>query len=435
MAQFSFASPPESGISEDCLYLNIWAPEGFDSKGQPPLPVLFWIYGGGHRVGSASHPSTWGEKLAARGAIVVAANYRLGALGYLAHPALTAEAGASGNYASLDLIAALDWVRGNIEAFGGDRDRITLYGQSAGAAQANVLMASPLATGLFQRAIVVSGGRMAGGPMGRLKPLNEAERDGADLMARLGADDLEAMRALPASRFADIPMPWNLVVDGVVSTAQPEDRFAAGAHHPVPLLAGFALNDAAPYPSPQWATVAGLREFAATFGARANDLLDLYPASTDAEALAQSYRIRRDVAFAYQPWRQAETMAAGGSVPSWMFCLEQAPPLPVDRPFHEPTPPGGFGVYHGADIWYAFGNFDAVPWQWTAPDQRVHETLADAFVRFAADGDPGAVSGLAWPQLGEHDRALRLSDRPVIETLPNRAELRFFKDAFLRSRA
>lgn len=438
MSQFSFGTPPESGMDEDCLYLNIWAPESIAAKDRPALPVIFWIYGGGHRVGSASHPSTWGENLAAQGAIVVAVNYRVGALGYLAHPALSAESGSSGNYASLDLIAALRWVNQNIAAFGGDPDRVTLYGQSAGAAHVNVLMASPMAQCLFHRAIVISGGRMAGGPMGRIKPLADAEREGAELMAGLGATTLDAMRALPVEQIIKAHAMWNIVEDGLISSAQPEAQFAAGAHHPVPVIAGFNTSDSAPYPSPQWASVGGLESFAATFGDDRAAFLELYPAAEDQAALAQSYRLRRDIAFAYQPWSIARAMSAqrphvaGKAMPSWMFLMDQAPPLPQDHHYHEPVPPGGYGTYHGADIWYAFGCFDAVPWTWGDADRRVHQMLSEAFVRFAADGEPGEVGGKNWPQLGTEDCALILSDRPEVAPLPNRAALRLFEKAFTR---
>ncbi|KPF92550.1 hypothetical protein IP81_06045 [Novosphingobium sp. AAP83] len=426
MAQFSFASPPESEISEDCLYLNIWAPESIAEKQTRGLPVIFWIYGGGHRVGSASHPSTWGEGLASRGAIVVAANYRLGAFGYLAHPALSEEGGTSGNYASLDLIAALRWVRNNIAAFGGNPDCITLYGQSVGAAHVNVLLASPLAKGLMDRAIVVSGGRMAGGPIGRIKALKEAEDEGQALMAQLGAMSLEEIRALPAGKVVEIQSNWNIVQDGLVLDTQPEQKFAANVHSSIPILAGFTADDSAPYFSPQWASLAGLQDFAASFGETESEFHQIYPADTEQAALAQSYTIRRDIAFAYQAWRQAKAMAVGARAPAWMFCLEQAPPLPVNRRFHEPVPPNGYGAYHGADVWYAFGCFDAVPWAWSVADRQVHELMATAFVRFAETGNPGDVNGQAWPQLGEEDQALMLSSHPRVEPLPNRAGLRFF---------
>lgn len=438
MAQFSFATPPESGMDEDCLYLNIWAPDSIAEADQGPLPVIFWIYGGGHRVGSASHPSTSGEHLAAHGAIVVTPNYRVGALGYLAHPALTGESGTSGNYASLDLMAALRWVQANIAAFGGDPARVTLYGQSAGAAHANVLLASPLASGLFHRAIVISGGRMAGGPMGQIKPLADAEREGSALMSGLGASTLEQMRALPAAQIVQAHAMWNIVEDGLVSVAQPEHRFAAGAHQKVPLIAGFNTDDAAPYASPQWATVAGLQAFAASFGDAREAFLALYPATNDIEALAQSYRLRRDIAFAYQPWSMARAMAADrphmahSPSPAWMFVLDHAPPLPTDHHFHEPEPPAGYGAYHGADIWYAFGCFDGQPWAWSDADRRVHHMLAQAFVQFAADGEPGDIGGVAWPQMGGQDHALILSDQPKMEPLPNREALHMFEQAFTR---
>ena len=159
MQQFSFAEPPECGLSEDCLYLNVWTPA---SEPAARLPVIVWIYGGGHRFGSGSHPVSDGEALARQGAIVVTINYRVGALGYLAHPALSAEGGSSGNYASLDILAALGWVQRNIGAFGGDPQCVTLFGQSAGAAHACVLMAS-----CAEQRIVSSGHRAQRRPLSR----------------------------------------------------------------------------------------------------------------------------------------------------------------------------------------------------------------------------------------------------------------------------
>jgi para-nitrobenzyl esterase len=180
MGLFSFDHPPECGMSEDCLYLNVWT--GARSAGER-LPVIVWIYGGGHRVGGGSHPVSWGTNLARRGAVVVTFNYRVGALGFLAHPELTKETGTSGNYGCMDVIAALRWVRDNIAAFGGDPDCVTLYGQSAGAAEVSIMMASPQARGLFHRAIGGSGGRFDGGLMtAPMHGLAEAETAGASFL-------------------------------------------------------------------------------------------------------------------------------------------------------------------------------------------------------------------------------------------------------------
>lgn len=274
--------------------------------------------------------------------------------------------------------------------------------------------------------------------MGRLKPLRDAEAEGLELMANLGALTLEDMRSLPAAQIMQAHAMWNIVEDGLVSTGQPQQRFSAGAHHVVPVLAGFNANDAAPYPSPQWATVEGMEAFASTFGEGSEAFRELYPAASDAEAWAQSYRLRRDIAFAYQPWRIARAMSGDravqpqGRAPSWLFMLDQAPPLLQDAHFHEPVPPQGYGTYHGADIWYAFGNFEAARFDWSDADRRVHALLADAFVRFAADGEPGDVDGLPWPELDGQNQALLLSAKPQIAPLPNQAAVQFFEEAFNR---
>jgi para-nitrobenzyl esterase len=226
LAQFGFAEVPECGLSENCLYLNVWTPAASSAD---RLPVIVWLYGGGYRVGSGSHPVSEGEGFAREGCVLVTPNYRLSGLGFMAHPVLTAEAGASGNYALHDAIAALQWVRANIRAFGGDPECVTLFGQSAGGALANVLMGAPAARGLLHRCIVHGGGRMHGGPMGGLKPRAAAEADGVKLVAALHARDAPAMRALAGDMFYGAPRQFGPVVDGALIAEPPQHRFNRGA--------------------------------------------------------------------------------------------------------------------------------------------------------------------------------------------------------------
>jgi para-nitrobenzyl esterase len=429
MHQFSFAEPPECGLSEDCLYLNVWSPA---TETATRLPVIVWVFGGGHRFGSGSHPVSDGEALARNGAIVVAINYRVGALGYLAHPALSAEAGSSGNYASLDILAALAWVQRNIAVFGGDPDCVTLFGQSAGAAHACVLMASPLSRGLFHRVIAHSGGRFRGGAMGVLKPRAAAEREGAELLEKLGARDLTSMRNLPADVMYGPRGFWNLVLDGHVVSDTVSETFARGAQTPVPVLCGFNSHEAAPYPTPDLHTLEGFRtQTRAQFGDSAETVLNLYRVSDDASARIGSYALRRDGNFAYQAWQLARQNKSSGAA-AFLYEFTRAPPLPAAQHFHEPTPPGGFGAYHGAELWYAFGNLDRQPWAWTDADRTLAQRMGSAWVQFARSGDPKVKGFEGWaPYDDALGAAMILDAQPRFAPLENLPALRFL-DQFYR---
>jgi para-nitrobenzyl esterase len=432
MRMFSFAQPPESGVSEDCLYLNVWS--GAQSA-RERLPVIVWIFGGGHRVGSASHPVADGAALAAKGAVVVSVNYRLGALGYLAHPALTKESGSSGNFASMDLIAGLEWVQRNIGGFGGDPRCVTVFGQSAGAAHVNVLAASPLARGLFHRAIVHSSGRFAGGPMGApMKTLEQAEQSGAALLRDLGATTLEQIRDLPADVMAGPRGFWNPIVDGVVLKHSVQVTFDRGEAIKIPVLAGYTSGEAAPYPQHDLHTVQGLRDFAITsYGKDASRFLALYPHETNEQAAQSSYWLRRDTAFAYQPWRYACLAAHAGEQDVYMFNFRQELPIPAAHCFHEPKPPSGYGAFHGSELWYVFNNLSALPWPVSVQDIALAELMSSAWLNFARDGKPGTLEGAHWSAFSaDHPVAMQFGREVGTGPLLNQAALEFHYEHFHR---
>ncbi len=246
----SVPGAPLEPVSEDCLTLSIWIPA--KSRGQK-LPVMVWIPGGGFTQESASMPLYWGDALATRGVIVVTINYRVGLLGFLAHPELSRESGhhASGNYGLLDQIAALAWIKRNIAAFGGDPERVTIWGQSAGSMSVSLLMASPLARGLFQRAIGESGGffvppAATGSAEGLF--LKGAEEQGVKLAADLGATSLEALRKLEPERFLKdgIAGTTHPIIDGYVLPEEPYTVFAAGRQNDVPILIGSNADEGRP---------------------------------------------------------------------------------------------------------------------------------------------------------------------------------------------
>ena len=235
--------PPAT--SEDCLYLNIWTPA---KTAEERLPVMVWIHGGGYTNGSASMPLYWGDKLAQRGVVVVTIAYRLGPLGFLAHPELTAESAkkSSGNYGLLDQIAALEWIQRNIAAFGGDRELVTIAGQSAGAMAVSMLMASPRAKSLFHRAIGQSGGVFEPVQIAPQYLLANAERDGKAYVSSLRADSIAALRKRPAADLlgGTAGSASHPVVEPYVLPTAPYDAFVSGSYNNVPILVGFNAEEA-----------------------------------------------------------------------------------------------------------------------------------------------------------------------------------------------
>lgn len=432
MRQFSFDEPPECGVSEDCLYLNVWAPA---AATKAKCPVIVFVYGGGHRVGSGSHAVSRGAGLAARGAVAVTFNYRLGALGYLAHPALSAESGSSGNYACLDVIAALQWVKRNIAAFGGDPDCVTLFGQSAGAALVNVMMASSGAKGLFHRAIAHSSGRFETGAGPAIRTLAQAEKVGTELAAKCGANSLAEMRALAPDAIEAPRGFWGPIVDGRVLCDQVQDIFARGDQHDVPLLAGYTRDEASPYATPELHTREGfIANARKLYGGSADAFLALYPCADDAAAKAASYALRRDAHFAYQTWKFAQMHARRAASPVHLFNFMRPLPLPAGVMFHEPVPPLGYGAYHGAELWYAFDTLDDRPWPWQEADRRLAATMASAWIAFARSGNPDVPALPHWPDFRDGGNAMQLDAESRVAAPFNAAALAFF-DAFISGHA
>src|ERR1700721_2957511 len=326
--------PPS--VSEDCLYLNIWTPA---KSAQERLPVIVWIYGGGYINGSASMPLYWGDQLAHKGVIVAALAYRLGPLGFLAHPELTRESPhqSSGNYGLMDQIAALQWIQRNISNFGGDPANITIAGQSAGAMSVSMLMASPQAKNLFQRAIGESGGLFEPLQLAPKYLLANAEHDGDKYAASLGvtslgAVSLQELRRLPAAALlkgtaGDVSHP---VIDPYILPASPYAAFSAGRQNDVPLLIGSNANEAR-------SLVDVSKVKASTFSADLEHswgplppaLVAAYPYTTDAEAQQARLDLERDLRFGWDMWAWARLQAATGKSPVYYYLFRQQPPFPA----------------------------------------------------------------------------------------------------------
>src|SRR6185437_8453253 len=243
---------PATGMSEDCLYLNVWTPA---KSASDKVPVLVWIYGGGFNAGATSIPTYSGEVLAKKGVVLVSIAYRVGVLGFFSHPELSAESPqhVSSNYGLLDMIAGLQWVKKNIAAFGGDPDKVTIFGESAGGIAVSQLCASPLAKGLFEGAISESGGsfgptRPAGQPGENIRSLADAERSGVEFAKTAGASSLAELRALPPEKLlgATRGLAWP-IVDGWVIPTDQYTLYAAKKFNDVPVLIGYNSDEGASF--------------------------------------------------------------------------------------------------------------------------------------------------------------------------------------------
>jgi para-nitrobenzyl esterase len=418
----SIPGEPPPRTSEDCLYLNIWAPPGARTK---RAPVMVFIHGGGYANGATALPLYWGDRLARRGVVVVSLNYRLGVLGFLAHPELTAEsaAGGSGNYGLMDQIAALGWVRRNIEAFGGDPERVTLFGQSAGATSISFLMAAPSARGLFQRVIGQSGGAFE--PL-QLAPgyfLARAERDGQAFAKAQGARSIAELRAMPLDqllrgRFNASAHP---IVEPAVLPYSPYEAYLTGRQAPVPALVGSNQQEARSLADVSGVTVASFQaDLAKAWGPLPPSLSAGYPFSDDAGAKAARLDFERDLRFGWDIWAWARLQARSAQ-PVWLYRFTASPPFPAG------SVRAGWGPSHFAELWYMFDHLDQEPWAWSTADRRLADTMAGYWVNFARDGDPNGPGLPAWPRFaGDEGPMQELGERIAPEAVTGLGPLRVF---------
>lgn len=400
-------------LSEDCLYLNIWTAA---KSAKDRLPVMVWIHGGGFTRGSAISDAYDGENFARKGVVLVTINYRLGVFGFLAHPGLAAESEhhASGNYGLQDQVAALHWVKKNIAAFGGDPNNVTIFGESAGSWAVNALMASPLAKGLFHRAIGESGGSFS--PM---RSLAEAEKAGVKLDA-----SIEALRAKSAEDLVktneQVVRP---IVDGWVLPQAIATIFAEGRQNDVPLIVGSNADEGTTL-APQGANVkaaAFTEGVHQRYGALADSFLKTYPASSDEEAVSSFYAAYRDQTFGWEMRTWARMEVKTGHHPVYLYYFSHRPPGPQrDR----------LRAFHASEIPYVFGNFF---WQfpWEEADHKLSDIVSTYWVNFARTGNPNG-SGLAqWPAYNPAtDEALEIGDAVSARSQVNKTGLDFFDDYY-----
>jgi para-nitrobenzyl esterase len=419
-------------MSEDCLTLNIWAPDDAQDA-----PVFVWIHGGALNTGSSREPMYDGRKLARRGVVVVSINYRLGALGWLAHPELSAEqGGVSGNYGLLDQIRALEWVRDNIGGFGGDRGNVTIAGESAGALSVMYLMASPRAHGLFHKAIAQSA-YMISTPALRqaVHGAPSAEQAGVALGAALNAPGLAALRAMDPAELVRRAVaagfgPWG-AVDGEILPDQLVTVFDQGKQAPVPLLAGFnqgeirSLTVLAP-PVPDSAKVYEER-IRALYGDLAGEFLRLYPSNDMQQSI---YAATRDGLYGWTAERLARNQAEIGQ-PSYLYLWDHGYPA---------TDEAGLHAFHASELPFVFGTFGATGPLWpkvpnTTAEVAMSDALGDYWASFARTGEPTAARAPAWPRYGGSRNYMHFADTPRPETLLYPGMYELLEDVMCRRRA
>jgi para-nitrobenzyl esterase len=436
------------GISEDCLYLNVWTPA---RSGDERLPVLVYFYGGGYVAGDGSEPRYDGASMARKGVVAVTVNYRLGVFGFLAHPELTKESPhhASGNYGLLDQAEALRWVRRNIAAFGGDPGRVTIAGESAGSLSVSAQMASPLSKDLFAGAIGESGSLM-----GTLTPVPvaEAEQAGVRLATELKAGSLADLRKVPADELLKARASagvgrFPIAVDGYFLPEDPVETFAGGKQASVPLLVGWNSEEggAASVLGPGKPTRENfVRAVKWLYGDRAEEALKVYAAAGDDEVGQAATDLAGDRFIGYSTWKWADLHARSGGKPVYRyFYTHPRPPMtsgpsggvPKGSGKDDPVPRG---AVHSAEIEYALGNLASNKvYAWTPDDDKVSEVMQGYFTNFVKTGDPNGPGLPKWPAAngGDGVEVMRLDVESRAEPERHRDRYLFLDQLFIKKPA
>jgi para-nitrobenzyl esterase len=419
----------EEPTSEDCLYMNIWAPA--EAKAGAKLPVIVFIYGGGSTIGSSGMANYDGEAMAKKGAVFVNFNYRVGILGFMAHPELSKEQGGhSGDYAYLDQNAALRWVHDNIAAFGGDPDKVVITGQSAGAGSVAAQIFSPMSKGLFRGAMMSSSCNFSNSGLS----LQQAEQIGLDVQKRLGAASLDAMRQVPADKILGLQAETQVgnntpgvragpLIDGYFLPKTKLEALEAHAVNDVPIIASSNREDLdASNALVRAKTVAEYKEMAGRmFGADAPAFLALYPVASDADVRQTALKAAREMGLQANNRGCAQLQAKYNKSPAYVDLFTRVQPYAAGVKLAD-LDPATAGAYHTADIPYWFGTLDKYNWlqhtrDWGPTDRKLSEEMMDTLIAFARTGDP-STAAVKWPAWKASDEQLEnFADTPRAEPL------------------
>jgi len=428
---------PRKGVSEDCLYLNVWTPAKSE---RDRLPVMVWIYGGGFGAGATSTPLYSGEQLANKGVVVVSVAYRVNVFGFLAHPELSAEnpqgmfRRASGNYGLLDQIAGLQWVQRNIAAFGGNPKRVTIFGESAGGMAVSMLTASPLAKGLFQGAISESGGslgptRTPSEPGENVPALEDAERGGVQLGKKLNADTIAKLRALDVDTISANArgiqgVGWP-VLDGWVIAGDQYELYAAKKYNNTPILVGINSDEGASF-NRNLAPEKSAAELQRRFGPFADRLLKAYGGDSTANVKQAVRDIMREATFGWHTWVWALLQTQTGGAKAYVYYFDQRPPYPENSRFSDVL-----RVPHGAEMPYVFKHLDQEQLAWTPADRAISEAMATYWTNFAKTGDPNGNGLPQWPAFtGTNQQRMVFKNMPHAAAYDNQDQLKLMDEYF-----
>lgn len=447
----NFRSP---SVSEDCLYLNVWAPQ---QRGKELLPVLVYFYGGGFVAGDGSEYRYDGESMARKGIVALTVNYRLGIFGFLSHPELSGETAykGSGNYGFMDQAAALRWVKKNIAAFGGDPDKVTIAGESAGSISVSALMVSPLSKNLFARAIGESGSILGALPP---VPLADGEKVGLQFAASIGAGSLAELRKLDADSLLRASTRFGLfrfprTIDGRFFTKSPLAVFAGGEQAKVPLLVGWNSQEMdyhallGNHPPTKENFIKAVRS---VYGSAADKVVQVYNPGTDGAVEAVATALAGDRFIAYSTWKWADVHSRTSGKPVYRYYYEK--PRPAMRPemgnatpglaggvqkgtgSNPPAPPAK-GAVHSAEIEYAMGNLATnTVYAWTEDDYTVSRTMQAYFANFVKTGDPNGSGLVPWPSIGKNAvPVMHINIKPRVEGEQNRDRYLFLDQAAAQS--
>ena len=416
-----------ANFGEDCLYLNVWT--AAKTAGEK-RPVMVWIHGGAFVGGMAGTPMFDGTKFAQKGVVLVSIAYRLGVFGFLAHPELSRESGrGSGTYGIQDIIAGLQWVKNNIDRFGGDSSRVTIFGESAGGIAVGMLSAAPPAKGLFQRAISESGGsfappRIADEAGQNVPSLKLAESNGESFLKKLGAADITAARALPAEQIQkaagggmDGVRFWP-VADGYVIPGDPYELYEKGRFNDTPILVGTNSNEGGLFMRGPVTAEDFEKQIRSGYGERADVILSAYPNSTDAEAARASADVFREFAFAWPTWAWARLQSQMGKGKAFVYYYDHRTPASPD------------GANHAAEVSYVFGNFGGRGGAPQPEDLALSDLIQAYWIHFAETGDPNGPGLPNWPNFTEKNQNVLYFDTSVsAKPIPNLEKLKAF-DAY-----